>query len=286
MAQSRAENLPVEKLRRCPIQFRPVCKETLEYVVLRNSIRDRGVLTSLLVRPVGDIYEVVDGSNRFEAILDLRLEIVPCNVKEMSDAEVIELQVEAHGGIPTKRVEYARALWKIINIDQDRSLQEVAYGIHRTIDWVKDTLSLICLSPSCQELVDDGKLPLNCAYEFAKLPGSIQDSLLDLLGSMPNRELRNIAQSQARHFNQGKKDARIEKAMIDKANLRGYIRNMREVERELEEPTVAAAIISEMNAETKLEVWCACLMWVLRRDQASLAYLRHKLFLESGDPNE
>lgn len=284
MSQSRAENLPIEKLRRCPIQFRTVCKETLEYVVLRDSIRDRGMLTSMLVRPVDDIYEVVDGNHRFEIALDLRLEVVPCNVKEMSDAEVLELQIEAHGGVPKNRVDYARALWKIINVDKDRSLQELAYGIHRTIDWVKNTLSLIRLSPSCQKLVDSGRLPLNCAYEFAKLPGQVQDSLLDLLGSMPNCELRNLAQEKARHFNQGKKDARIEKAMVDKVNLRGYIRNMREVERELEEPTVAATIISEMNAETKLEVWCACLMWVLRRDQASLAYLRHKLFLESGDP--
>jgi len=289
--ETRAENLPVSKLCRCPIQLRSVRKETLQYVVLRDSIRDRGLLTPLLVRPVTSpvgtvIYEVVDGSHRFEAILDLRLEVVPCNVKEMTNAEVLEMQIEAHGNIPTTRMDYARRLWRIINVDKSLSVQEVAYGIHRTVDWVRKTMNLIRLSPSSQSALDGGRLPLNCAYEFAKVPSPWQDQLLELLGSISNKELRHMAQDKARQFNEGKKDARIERAMIDKSQLRGQIRNMKEVEHELEQPTVAASILCEENAETLLDAWKACCKWVLRRDKASLAYLREKLYRESLESGE
>jgi len=279
-------DIPISKLKRCPIQLSPVRKETLEFAVLRNSIRDRGLLCPLLVRPVGDYYEVVDGNHRFEALVDLKLEVASCSVKQMSDAEVLEIQIEAHGRIPRKRVDYARRLWKIVNVDQNRTIQELAYGIHRTEDWVKNTLSLIRLSPEAQVEVDGGRLPLSCAYEFAKLPPPTQNTLLALLGRVTTKELRHLAQDKVRQLNQGKKDKRIQQQMVDKENLRGYIRNMREVERELEEPTVAASIIHEMGAETKLEVWRACLKWVLRRDRASVADLKRKLSLELENQNE
>lgn len=279
-------DIPISKLKRCPIQLSPVRKETLEFAVLRNSIRDRGLLCPLLVRPVGDHYEVVDGNHRYEAVFDLKWETVPCSVKQMSDAEVLEIQIEAHGSIPRKRVDYARRLWKIVNVDQNRTIQELAYGIHRTEDWVKNTLTLIRLSPDAQAEVDGGRLPLSCAYELAKLPPTMQEPLLALIGKVSTKELKHLAQDKVRQFNQGKKDARIQQQMVDKVNLRGYIRSMREVERELEEPTVAASIIHEMGAETKLEVWRACLMWVLRRDHASVAGLRRKLSLELENQNE
>jgi len=244
---------------------------------MRDSIRDRGLLTPLLVRPVGGSYEVVDGANRFEALCDLKWRIVPCNVMELTDSEVLEVQIEAHGHIPTQPVEYARRLWRIINVDKSLSIQEVAYGIHRTPDWVKKTLNLVYLSPLFAEEIDGGRLPLNCAVELAKLPLPSQEELQELYGKISNKELRLLAQDEARSLTQGKKDARMESKIIDRIALRGYLRDMREIENELETPTVAASIINQEHAESAIEIWCACLKWVLRRDTASLAYLRSKL---------
>ncbi|RKX60785.1 MAG: hypothetical protein DRP29_01925, partial [Thermodesulfobacteriota bacterium] len=56
---------------------------------LKESIAREGLLQPLLVRPVGDKYEIVAGHRRFIAIKELGWEKVPCIVKEMDDTETL-----------------------------------------------------------------------------------------------------------------------------------------------------------------------------------------------------
>lgn len=58
---------------------------------LASSIAERGVLEPLLVRPVGERYEVIAGARRLRASKAAGLKSVPCMVREASDAELLEL---------------------------------------------------------------------------------------------------------------------------------------------------------------------------------------------------
>src|SRR5690606_37573841 len=101
--------LETDALVPCPIQLRPVRKETLEFRELKRSIENLGVLNSILVRPVEGRMEVVDGSHRFAACRDLRLERIPAIVKELTDREVHLCQIQANAShVATSPVEYAR----------------------------------------------------------------------------------------------------------------------------------------------------------------------------------
>src|ERR1700720_4609551 len=60
---------------------------------LAQSFRSRGVLEPLLVRPVEpERFEIVAGSRRYRAARIAELQTVPARVREMTDAEALEVQ--------------------------------------------------------------------------------------------------------------------------------------------------------------------------------------------------
>jgi len=60
---------------------------------LADSIKQVGLLEPLIVRPVGDGYEVVVGERRYRASQQIGLKNVPVVVRQYSDEEVIELNL-------------------------------------------------------------------------------------------------------------------------------------------------------------------------------------------------
>ena len=64
---------------------------------LMESIRANGILSPVLIRPVGnDIYEMVSGHRRMHAAMLLGMESVPAIIREMSDDEAIVKMVDAN----------------------------------------------------------------------------------------------------------------------------------------------------------------------------------------------
>src|SRR5205823_3627341 len=57
---------------------------------LEDSIRTHGVLTPILVRPVGDQYQLIAGERRLRAAQRAGLTEVPVNVREMDEQQVLE----------------------------------------------------------------------------------------------------------------------------------------------------------------------------------------------------
>lgn len=57
---------------------------------LANSIKENGLKHPLLVRPKGDVYEVIAGDRRFRGAGIAGLGEVPCYVREMDDEEALE----------------------------------------------------------------------------------------------------------------------------------------------------------------------------------------------------
>jgi ParB family transcriptional regulator, chromosome partitioning protein len=58
---------------------------------LAASIKEKGVLEPILVRRVGDRYQIVAGERRYRAAIEAGLEEVPCILRDASDAETMEL---------------------------------------------------------------------------------------------------------------------------------------------------------------------------------------------------
>ena len=64
---------------------------------LKESIRINGILSPVLVRPIGnDIYEMVSGHRRMHAAMMLGMDTVPAIIREMTDDEAVVKMVDAN----------------------------------------------------------------------------------------------------------------------------------------------------------------------------------------------
>jgi len=86
--------IPIEFLRRNPDQPRKVFAEA-ELDELANSIREKGVIQPLLVRPtgIGGEYEIVAGERRWRAAQRAGLHELPVVIRNLADGEVLELGI-------------------------------------------------------------------------------------------------------------------------------------------------------------------------------------------------
>jgi ParB/RepB/Spo0J family partition protein len=83
----------VELIERNPFQPRQDFEQTALNELV-DSIRQHGVLQPLLVRPLGDGYQLIAGERRLIAAKKAGLEIVPCRVLALSDQQVCEVSLE------------------------------------------------------------------------------------------------------------------------------------------------------------------------------------------------
>ena len=84
--------LPIEQLRANPDQPRKQFSDT-ELDELTNSIREKGIIQPLIVRPYGDEFQIVAGERRWRAAQAAQLHEVPVVVRQFDDVEVIEIAI-------------------------------------------------------------------------------------------------------------------------------------------------------------------------------------------------
>ena len=150
--------LPVAFLR--PNRFQPRKTFAAEDLHdLTESIREKGILQPILVRPLGaDSYEIVAGERRWRAAQLAKLHDVPVVVREMSDAESLELAiVENVQRADLNAIEEAAAYHELMDrfgYTQDRIAKEVG----KSRSHVANTLRLLRLPESVKAMLRDGRL--------------------------------------------------------------------------------------------------------------------------------
>jgi ParB family transcriptional regulator, chromosome partitioning protein len=80
--------IPIEDILPNPNQPRRALGDLSE---LTASVRQKGILEPILVRPKGGRFEIIAGERRYRAAVEASLPEVPCIVRETSDAETMEL---------------------------------------------------------------------------------------------------------------------------------------------------------------------------------------------------
>jgi ParB family transcriptional regulator, chromosome partitioning protein len=78
-------DLPLEKLHEAPWNPNTMDKETL--AKLKRSLAQYGLVTNLVVRPIGDdTYEVLSGNQRLKVLNELGYALAPCVLADLDDA--------------------------------------------------------------------------------------------------------------------------------------------------------------------------------------------------------
>lgn len=157
--RSGSQAVPIELLRPSPFQPRRHFDEA-ELEALADSIRERGILQPLLVRPCGGTadYEIVAGERRWRAAQRAGLHEVPAVVRELSDRDTLELAlIENLQRADLSALDEAQAFRRLVD-EFGHTQEDVAAAIGRSRSHVANTLRLLALPPAVQAMVGDGVL--------------------------------------------------------------------------------------------------------------------------------
>jgi ParB family chromosome partitioning protein len=126
---------------------------------LAQSVKEKGVLTPILVRPLGgDSYEIVAGERRWRAAQMAKLHDVPVVVREMPDAEALELAIiENVQRADLNVLEEAAAYQELIG-QFGRTQEQVAEEVGKSRSHIANSIRLLRLPESVQALIREGKL--------------------------------------------------------------------------------------------------------------------------------
>lgn len=136
---------------------------------LAESIRTVGLLQPIVVRPIGDEYEVVTGHRRQLATRKLGMDPVTCLVLDPEGAEA-QMAQRLHENIyrvdltPIEEAAvYAELFEQLLDTDK------VAAAVRRSRAVVERRLALLELDDRIREALDEKKIPLGVAEELQKV---------------------------------------------------------------------------------------------------------------------
>jgi len=164
--------LRVSDIRANPSQPRQVFDESA-LDELADSIRTRGVLQAILVRPdpkASEKYQIVAGERRWRAAKRVGLETIPAVVKEMDELELLEIgiieNIQRTDLNPMEEAEAYGALMKRFG----RTQEGLAESVGKSRAHIANTLRLLKLPDSVRELVREHKLSAGHARAILMAP--------------------------------------------------------------------------------------------------------------------
>ncbi|MEN3952268.1 ParB/RepB/Spo0J family partition protein [Iodidimonas sp. SYSU 1G8] len=164
-APRNARELPIEKLH--PNRYQPRTHfDEAAIEDLASSIRARGILQPILVRPLpgrpGE-YEIVAGERRWRAAQRARLHAVPVVEKALSDTESLEIAiVENVQRQDLSPIDEARGYRRLVD-EFGHSQQNVAEVVGKSRPHVANMMRLLTLPEKVQGMLDNGALSMGHA---------------------------------------------------------------------------------------------------------------------------
>jgi ParB family transcriptional regulator, chromosome partitioning protein len=152
--------VPIERIR--PGRFQPRQRlSEAELEALAQSIREKGILQPLLVRPLVDAeadFELVAGERRWRAAQRVGLHEVPVTVRQMADAEALEIAlVENLQREDLSPLEEAEAYSRLMD-EFGRTQAKLAEAVGRSRSHVANMVRLLSLPEPVRRRLGEGEL--------------------------------------------------------------------------------------------------------------------------------
>ena len=150
---------------------------------LANSIREKGIMSPLLVRPTEDpnIFELIAGERRWRAAQKAGLHDVPVIVREVGDKEALELAIiENVQRADLNPLEEAMGYGQLME-QFDYTQQDLAQVIGKSRSHVANTLRLLRLPEDVRSMVASGTLTAGHARTLITVedPGALARRIID-----------------------------------------------------------------------------------------------------------
>ncbi len=167
---------------------------------LAASIRSQGLLQPLVVRPMGDRFQVICGERRLRAARKAGLDDVPVVVRHTTDAEALELalveNIQRDDLDPIDLAEGFRRLQKEFGYTQE----EVAQRVGKDRATVANHLRLLKLPRHAKEALHKGHISMGHARALLALSEPLLSEVLDLVlkKKLSVRETEQVVRNVAR----------------------------------------------------------------------------------------
>ena len=136
---------------------------------LADSIRQHGVVQPILLRQNGERYVIVAGERRFRAARLAGLEKVPAIVKDLDEAQVMEVAlIETLQREDLNPIEEAAAI-RFLMQQHDLTQEEVSKRLSKSRPAIANSLRLLTLPEPVQAYLRNGKLQAGHARALAGL---------------------------------------------------------------------------------------------------------------------
>jgi ParB/RepB/Spo0J family partition protein len=147
-------------------------KKQMDDLIL--SIKEKSIVVPLLVRTVEHGYEVVAGERRFRAAQELKLEEVPCIVRDLTDEQALEIQVienlQREDVHPLDEAEgFAQLMAK-----GNYTPEMIGGKVGKSVSWVYQSLKLNDLIPELKEKFWKGDINRSHGLLLSRVPAEIQ----------------------------------------------------------------------------------------------------------------
>ena len=190
---TQAEYLPIHKLK--PFDGHPFyVKDDGDMEQLTESIRSQGVLTPLVVRPLGTgEYEVISGHRRLHACKKAGIEMIPAFIYSMDRSEAVVAMVDSNLHreklLPSEKAfAYKMKMDAMKHQGTSRQLgtklrsdEEIAETAGESARQIQRYIRLTNLIPEILQMVDEGKIALTPAVELSYLDKDTQEIVLDAM---------------------------------------------------------------------------------------------------------
>jgi ParB family chromosome partitioning protein len=187
---------PVDAISPHPGQPRQIFDpKKLEELV--QTIREKGVLSPVLVRSFGDGYQLISGERRWRAAKLAGLTHIPVVLREASDRDALELSlIENIQREDLSPLEEANAYQALLDLHQSTQ-EELARRLGKDRSTIANALRLLRLPEPARDPLERGQITPGHARCILSLAPPLQKSLLDeiLKKDLSVRETERLARA-------------------------------------------------------------------------------------------
>lgn len=161
---------------------------------LANSIRAQGIIQPLIVRPVGDQYEIIAGERRWRAAQLAGLSEVPVIIRHIPDEAAVAMAlIENIQREDLNPIEEACALDRLLQ-EFGMTHQQVAEAVGKSRTTVTNLLRLLALPEEVKDMLATGLLEMGHARTLITLPenAQIETAQIIITRGLSVRETENM----------------------------------------------------------------------------------------------
>ena len=166
---------------------------------LVESIRERGVLQPILVRPIGERqYEIVAGERRWRAAAAAQLHDIPVVIRELDDAAAFEIAlVENIQRADLNPIEEAEGFARLM-ADHGHTQEGLGKIVGKARSHVANLLRLLDLPPNVRAMIAEGRLGLGHAKALMTSPNPLHLAQKVVTDGLSVRQVEALARKAGR----------------------------------------------------------------------------------------